>query len=200
MTWLSSPYDDPDLCVAFQAAFGRGDLPSLIVDEAVEPDTAERLRRLAQPHLARRALPDRGNYRAAEPTALPALAEVERELRAYAAAASGLALGTSWVALDRFDPGGYALRLDDFERRPEGPLLEATLDLSAEASPPAGTVYSEGSGLALRHLLVPQRPGVLALVVRSGRGARCERYLSCVGGRSRVWRLRAAWALEAAAP
>ena len=46
MTWLASPYDDPELCAAFQPAFGRGEIPSLIVDEALEPDTAQTLRTL----------------------------------------------------------------------------------------------------------------------------------------------------------
>ena len=195
MAWLASPYDDAELCVAFQPAFGRGEIPSLILDEAIEPDTAQTLRTLARPLLVRRALPDRGRYRTVPEGALPALGEVAEELRAFATAASGLSLGAGRCSLDRLDRGGYALRLDDFERRAQGPLLEATLDLSPVESPPAGTLYSEGQGLGLRHLLVPQRPGLLALVTRGPLGVRCERYQSCLGGRVSVWRLRVAWAL-----
>ena len=194
--WLASPYDEPDLCAAFRPAFGRGDLPSLIVGEAIEADAAQALRLLAAPHLVRRALPDRGRYRTVSSDALPALAGLAEELRAFAAAASGLALGAGQSSLDRFDRGGYALRLDDHERRAQGPLLEATLDLSAMECEPAGTVYSEGEGMALRHLLVPQRPGLLALVIRGARGVRCERYLSCLGGdKVSAWRARVSWAL-----
>jgi hypothetical protein len=195
MSWLASPYDDPELCLAFQPAFGRGDIPSLIVGEALEPSTAHTLRALATPHLVRTALPDRGRYRTVPAGALPALDEVAEELRAFATAASGFALGAAHASLDRLDRGGYALRLDDFERRAQGPLLEATLDLSAMESEPAGTVYSEGEGLSLRHLLVPQQPGLLALVVRGAHGVRCERYQSCLGGRVPVWRLRVSWTL-----
>lgn len=195
MTSLASPYDDPDLCVAFRAAFGTGALPSLIVDEAIEAEASGRLRSLAQPSLHALALPDRGRYRTAGPEGLPALAGLEAELRAFAAAASGLTLGASRVWLDRFDRGGYALRLDDADRRAPGPLLECTLDLSAEACQPAGTVYSERSGDDLRHLLVPQKPGLLALVLRGEKGARCERYHSCLGGRASSWRLRVGWSL-----
>lgn len=200
MSWLASPYDDPELCAAFQPAFGRGDLPSLIVGEAIEPDAAQELRARAAPHLLRLALPDRGRYRTVPPGAVPALAELAEELRAFATAASGLALGAAHSSLDRFDRGGYALRLDDFERRPQGPLLEATLDLSASESQPAGTVYSEGADAGQRHLLVPQRPGVLALVLRGPQGVRCERYQSCLGGRAPAWRLRVSWTLTPLQP
>ena len=195
MSWLASPYDDPDLCAAFLPAFGRGEVPSLIVGEAIEAQAAARLRALAAPHLVRRALPDRGNYRTVGAAALPALAEVAEELRAFATAASGLLLGAAGSALDRLDRGGYALRLDDFERRMPGPLLEATLDLSEAECAPAGTVYSEGAGLEVHHLLVKQAPGLLALVVRGPRGLRCDRYQSCLGGAVSVWRLRVAWTL-----
>ena len=198
MSWLLPPFDDPGLCQAFQPAWGRGELPSLVLQEAISPAAARRLRGLLRPHLAAFSVPERGRYQ--EVAAHPALAEVTALLRSYAAAATGLAfaidapavLQTGAARVQRFGPGDYALRWDDWQRRPPGVVLEATLDLSPALCANADTVYSESPIL---HFSLPQRPGQLGLVLRGEGGSRFDRYLSCAAGRRSAWKLRAAFPL-----
>ena len=192
MSWLLPPYDDAALSLAFQAAWGRGAIASLVVDEAISPAAARRLRGLARAKLEQYSLADRGRFRFAAARSLPVLDEVAAELAVFAAAATGLALDAGAATLTRLAHGDYALRWDDWRRRPQGPLLEATLDLSPAPCPAADTVYSESPVV---HFSLPQAPGQLGLVRRSPTGSRFDRYLSCHVGRSAVWKLRVAFAI-----
>ena len=190
MSWLLPPYDDAALAQAFRPAWGRGAISSLVVEEAISPAAARRLRGLARARLEEFSLADRGRFRFATAETLPVLCEVAAELAVFAAAATGLSLGAGVAALTRLAHGDYALRWDEWRRRPQGPLLEATLDLSPTACPGADTVYSESPVI---HFSLPQAPGQLGLVGRSPIGSRFDRYLSCHVGRSAVWKLRVAF-------
>ena len=193
MSWLLPPFDDAGLCHAFQPAWGRGAIPSLVLAEAISPAAARRLRGLARAHLEAYSLADRGRFRFATAPGMPALGEVAAELSSFAAAATGLSLGAGAAALTRLGHGDYALRWDDWRRRLQGPLLEATLDLSPAPCPGADTVYSEGPGV---HFSLSQAPGQLGLVLRGPAGSRFDRYLSCYAGRRAVWKLRAAFPIS----
>ena len=89
--------------------------------------------------------------------------------------------------MQRFRREGYALFLDDARTRVERGI-ELTLDLSRDAAgPPA--VYRRGAN----QIIVPQAPGLVALVERTPDLYRYDRYFTAQTGRAAVLRLRAAF-------
>jgi hypothetical protein len=91
------------------------------------------------------------------------------------------------VRAQRFRRGGYALFEDDKLTRIERGI-ELTLDLSRSGGgPPA--VYQRAS----QRLVVPQLPGLLAVVERTPDVYRYDRYFPAAVGRAEVLRLRASF-------
>jgi hypothetical protein len=175
---MRPPFDRPEVLRKLRPAFQTGPIRSLILPGACEP-------RPPHARFKKLSIANRGNYEVAD---LHDLA-LAGELRAFAEAVTGLPLRPSAeLRLFRFRRGGYSLFYDDaLARLTAG--LEVTLDLSRQTSF-APIVYQAGPQ---QKLVVPQAPGLVALVERTPSTFRYDRYLSAQTGRAQVLRLRAAF-------
>jgi hypothetical protein len=174
---IRAPFDRPEVLRKLRPAFGSQPIRSLLLPAACDPAALPkgRLRSFDVAH--------RGKYQVAELHDR----DLARELREFAEEICGARLRSGELRLQRFRPGCYALFQDDALTRLERGI-ELTLDLSrAVAGPPA--VYQ----LFSQQLVVPQLPGLVALVERTADLYRYDRYLPVAAGRCEVFRLRAAF-------
>jgi len=169
---IRAPFDDAAVLAKLRPAFAAE--RSLLLPGACDS------RLLRAPPMKRFFLAHRGRYEVAE---LPP----REDLRSFAEALTRRRLTPSWLRLFRFRRGGYALILDDALSRIEAGV-ELTLDLSREIAG-APVVYQRGPYF----LVVPQLPGLVAVVERTPAVFRYDRYLPASVGRATVLRLRAAF-------
>jgi hypothetical protein len=153
-----------------------------LIPGAIDPEQAAALR--SQASWKPFALAHRGRYAFAD---LPRSPELHR----FAEAHSGLPLSPdARPRLLRFRRGDYSLKYDDARTRTERGV-ELTLDLSARATFEGEIVYEGDS-----ELVIPQRPGLLAVVLRTPGTFRYERYLTHALGRAVIHRLRVNYPLR----
>jgi hypothetical protein len=175
---MRAPFDRPELLRKLRPAFEAGPIHSLVLPGACEP-------RPPKARFEKLSIANRGNYE----VAVLRDASLAAELRGFAEAVSGLPLRASpELRLFRFRRGGYSLFYDDALARLDAGL-ELTLDLSREITF-APVVYQAGQS---EKLVVPQAPGLVALVQRTPSVFRYDRYLPAATGRAQVLRLRAAF-------
>jgi hypothetical protein len=173
---IRAPFDRPELLRKLRPAFEAGPIRSVLLPLACEP-------RALPARYVRFDVAHRGKYEVAE-LRDRALAS---ELRQFAEAICGARLGSGRLRLQRFRRGGYSLfQDDDLTRLERG--IELTLDLSRAARGPP-VVYRRLE----KELIVPQLPGLIALVERTKDLYRYDRYLPAFVGRAEVVRLRASF-------
>jgi hypothetical protein len=174
---IRAPWSDPLVLEKLRPAFWSA--RSLVLPGACEPADRPRarLRKFDVAHRGRydfADLRDRG---------------LERELRRFAEALTGRQLAPAGLRLVRFGHRGYSLIFDDAQTRVAAGV-EVTCDLSDSMSGPPAVYRRAGSH---DRLLVPQAPGIVAVVERDADTWRYDRYLPADVGRARVLRLRAAF-------
>ena len=164
---IRAPFDRPDVLAKLRPVYLAK--KSIVLPGACDPSA------LRLPRLKRFYVANRGRYEVAE-------LRPRKELQAFAEALTGSRLDPVSLRLYRFRHRDYSLFYDDAVTRIERGV-ELSLDLSREA---AGTpaIYSTG-------LVVPQVPGLLAVVERTPEVFRYDRYLPAAVGRASVLRLRA---------
>ena len=175
MSLWAAPFDREEILYKLRGGFtptGR-----LILPGACRPEAFE------LPRLRPFFLAHRGRYQTA-----PA-ARFVAPLRRFAHAATGLVLGKGAARVQRFEAQGYTLFADDEETRREG-TLEVTLDLSSGVCGGPALYQS-----ATERLLIPQSPGLAALVLRTPGLYRRDAYLPHDVGTAAVVRLRAVFDL-----
>lgn len=180
-----------EMLAAYRALLGSVDPPYLIVPGAVEPTVAADLRaRLAAAGTEPYDLADRGRYRW---NGALCIDELWSALAAFASGLLGMPLavrGARWLHLAR---GDYALVKDDVRTRPPSaaPLVELSLDLSATFTGEADQVFAVPLGPGTeRAIVIPQMPGLLAVVPRPPHMTRYDRPLTLRAGGAEVVRLR----------
>jgi hypothetical protein len=117
-----------------------------------------------------------GRYAVAELPAQP-------ELQLLAEAVTGASLKPLWTRLFRLRPGSYSLFADDARTRAQT-RVEVVCDLSENAAGPQ-CFYGP--------LVIPQLPGLVAVVERTPEIFRRDRYLT--QGAAKILRLRAAFTI-----
>jgi hypothetical protein len=172
------PFDDPEVLRKLRPAFEAGPIRSLLLPRACFSVVRGRGKKLFFSFF----LAHRGRYEVAE---LAHLGEVKM----LAESVAGRPLKPAGrPRLFRFSARGYSLVHDDALTRVERGI-EVTLDLSRQTGgPPA--VYQRGPA---QKLVVPQAPGLVAVVERTPETYRYDRYLPASMGPARVLRLRAAF-------
>lgn len=180
-----------EVVAAYQALLGSVTPPYLLVPGAVEPAVTADLRaRLAAAGTERYDLADRARYRW---NGALRVDELWGALAAFASAVTGTPLavrGARWLHLAR---GDYALVKDDVRTRPASaaPLVELSLDLSEAFTGEAEQVYAVPVGDGTEQaIVIPQMPGLLALVPRPPPMTRYDRPLTLRAGGAEVVRLR----------
>lgn len=168
-----------------RAAWRKGPLRHVVMPDALDAVEAAAVRARVADGLAPWDVPDRGRFALSE--AAPETALFER-LRALAARATGRALRVGRHRWTRLGHGDYALVLADLRLRTPGAHVEVLLDLSPGATGEADVVYLDRTA----HVVVPQRPGSVAIVGRRPTTWRFDRYLTARVGAAEVWRLRLA--------
>jgi hypothetical protein len=175
---IRAPFDRPDVLRKLRPAFEAGPIKSVMLPAACDPSGLSTSLRFVRFEVAHR-----GKYE----LCLLRDRALQRELRNFAEAICGSPLRSGALLLQRFRRGGYSLFQDDALTRIERGI-ELTLDLSRAArGPPA--VYQ----LLAEKLIVPQMPGLVALVERTPDLYRYDRYLPAFVGRAQVLRLRASF-------
>lgn len=155
-----------------------GPIRAALIPGAIDAAAAAELRRRLAPRLERFELAHRGRYAQARC--------LDRPLQRFAAELFEVAAGEARGRLLRLRRGDYSLYQDDaLTRLPAG--LEIVADLSAGTVADAATVYRAGPG---RELIVPQQPGLVAVIQRTPEVYRYEEYLTHRAGRAEVFRLR----------
>ncbi len=170
---------------ALRGAFRASPLGAVLVPEVIPAEVREVLRERVRPGLEPFHLADRGRYHVntshRELEIAAVLAEVASSIVEQPLIAAPDA--ARWTRLVR---GDYALYKDDARRwhgRPEP--FELTLDFSVAGSEDAQVVYFDGGS----GLVVPQQPGLLALVARRENVQRYDRYLTHRVGEAEVFRV-----------
>lgn len=167
------------------AGFRESAFPLAVLADAIGPDERASLRNRLAEHPGQQvfSVADRGHYRLWPGYREPALCARLSELAAHIVGAPLAPHEQRWACFGHRD---YALVRDDDQRRPAlAAWVEVILDLSTAATGAAEVVYSGPDGA----VALPQIPGLLAVVGRSGETRRYERYLSHQVGRARVHRL-----------
>jgi hypothetical protein len=175
---ILAPFGLEAVLKKLRPAFQSAPIRSLLAPAACDP------RALHMPRFSRFEVAHRGLYDVAE-LPDPSLAD---ELRTIAETVSGARLQPIRVLrIFRFRRGGYSLFYDDAQRRIESGV-EVTLDLSRSIIG-APVIYRSGD----RKLVVPQVPGLVAIVERTRETYRYDRYVPASAGRAEIRRLRAAF-------
>jgi hypothetical protein len=179
---IRAPFDEPTVLRKLRRVYKAARIPSVLLPGACDVLKADGL--ISRAKFRRFDLAHRGKYEVAEISSR-ALAD---ELRELAQELTGTKLGRAILRLQRFRRGGYALFHDDALTRGMARCVEVTLDLSHEmAGTPA--IYRSRE----HQLVVPQSPGLVAVVRRTPGVLRYDRYLPAAVGRMQVLRLRAAF-------
>lgn len=150
-----------------RAAWSAAPRPAVVIEDAVDAAARAELRRRFETSgpetswLAHRA---RCTRAALDPGSVGAT------LRAVAESVIGATLAIRTVEARRFDPGDYALLADD----EEAPGFELCLDFSERPGARSAMVYCADRR---PYLVMPQRPGVVALIHRAADTRRYMPYL-----------------------
>ena len=174
---IRAPFDRPEVLRKLRPAFQAQPIHNLLLPAACDPAA------LPKSRFRSFDIAHRGKYDLCELHDR----QLATELREFAEEICGARLRSGELLLQRFRRGGYALFQDDASRRLERGI-ELTLDLSRTAAgPPA--VYQRYA----EKLMVPQMPGLVALVERTEDVYRYDRYFPAEVGRAEVLRLRASF-------
>jgi len=175
---ILAPFGLEAVLKKLRPAFQSAPIRSLLAPGACDP------RALHLPRFWRFEVANRGLYDVAELRDR----HLAEELRTVAETVSGARLRRIRVLrIFRFRRGGYSLLYDDALSRIESGV-EVTLDLS-HSIVGAPAIYRSGD----RKLVVPQVPGLIAIVERTPDTYRYDRYVPASAGRAEIRRLRAAF-------
>jgi hypothetical protein len=175
---ILAPFGLEAVLKKLRPAFQSAPIRSLLAPGACDP------RALHLPRFLRFEVANRGLYDVAELRDR----HLAEELRTIAETVSGARLQRVRVLrIFRFRRGGYSLLYDDALSRIDSGV-EVTLDLSHSIIG-APVIYQSGD----RKLVVPQVPGLVAIVERTPDTYRYDRYVPASAGRAEVRRLRAAF-------
>lgn len=174
---------EPESLAAARRAFADSAFPAVLLRGVVDDATLRSIRATLQRAPSERFdRADVGRYEQRRPPRIPGL----DALAATAAAIVGRELTTSNARCVRLTHGDYALPRDDDRHRPDmDAWVELVLDVSEASTDQAELSYRSPAG----HFVVPQVPGLCAVVGRTPDTGRHQRYLNHRVGERAVLRV-----------